>query len=73
MNQLLTKGELIVILERGLLNGYWSINEFNATAPIPIYPTASFLHANPQFTVINFRDIDAYFQSSQHNRERGVL
>lgn len=57
---LIDKTELQKILEHGLLNGYWSIEQYNKTARTHTYPSVEFLHANPQFRVINFRDTDAF-------------
>lgn len=67
MQPLVSRTELIGILEHGLIHGYWSIDEFNASAQIPIYPTVQFLHEHPRFTVINFRDLDAYFAARQRS------
>lgn len=50
------------VLERGLLGGYWSIDQFNRTSKKgePVLPTPGFLTEHPQFFDKSFRDMEAY-------------
>lgn len=51
------------VLTHGLLQGYWSINQFNARlAPgqKPVLPNWAFLDAHPQFTDPGYRDLAAF-------------
>jgi predicted NUDIX family NTP pyrophosphohydrolase len=63
MQPLISNLELKEILERGLLTGLWSINQFNKTAREPTLPSREFLEEHPQFLDPAFRDMDAYRKS----------
>jgi len=69
MEPLMTEAQLRGILERGLVTGKWSIQQFNAKAKDPILPSREFLEANPKFLDMSFRDMEAY---RKHNH-RGYL
>ncbi len=60
MKPLFSKKEIRTILERGLLTGKWSINQFNKKSKNPTIPRKEFLEENPQFMDANFRDLEAY-------------
>lgn len=50
------------VLERGLVSGLWSIDQFNKTSKKgePVLPTPDFLSQHPQFFDKNFRDLPAF-------------
>lgn len=60
MEPLISKGELVSILERGLLTGKWSVLQFNKGGPDVVLPSKDFLERNPQFTDMQFRDLAAF-------------
>jgi len=62
MQPLITSKERQQILERGLIGGLWSIDQFNKTSAKgePVLPSPGFLSDNPQFFDKGFRDMDAY-------------
>jgi hypothetical protein len=60
---LLPTDELRGILHRGLLAGFWSVEQFNRDLPPHAevtLPTWDFLDAHPRFADMFFRDLDAY-------------
>jgi len=63
MQQLISGHELRGILERGLVGGLWSINQFNKTARQLTLPGREFLEEHPEFLDPAFRDMDAYRKS----------
>lgn len=65
----MTMAQLRTILERGLITGKWSIQQFNKKAKGPVLPSREFLEDNPKFLDMSFRDMDA-FRNSNH---RGCL
>lgn len=51
------------VLQRGLLAGYWSVEDFNHDQPPntpPCLPTWDFLDAHPRFADMFFRDMEAF-------------
>lgn len=50
------------ILERGLLGGLWSIDQFNRRSKRgePVLPSPGFLTAHPEFYDKAFRDLNAF-------------
>lgn len=60
MEPLISKGELVSILERGLLTGKWSVLQFNKGGPDVVLPSKEFLEQHPQFTDMQFRDLAAF-------------
>ena len=62
MQSLISGKERQEILERGLLGGLWSIDQFNKTSAKgqPVLPGPGFLSDNPQFYDKGFRDMNAY-------------
>jgi hypothetical protein len=71
---LLPKEQLRRILQRGLLAGYWSVEQFNHD--LPPYaeftlPTWDFLDAHPRFADMFFRDLEAY--RNRHNNDTPIL
>jgi hypothetical protein len=61
----MTMAQLRTILERGLITGKWSIQQFNKKAREPVLPGREFLEENPKFLDMSFRDMDA-FRNSNH-------
>jgi hypothetical protein len=66
MQQLISPQSLQEILEKGLLQGYWSIDQFNRTSKKgePVLPTPGFLSEHPQFFDKGHRDLAAYDQGA---------
>jgi hypothetical protein len=66
MNKLIDSTALQEILEKGLLQGYWSIDQFNRTSKKgePVLPTPGFLSEHPQFFDKSHRDLAAYDQGA---------
>jgi len=66
MQQLISPQSLQEILEKGLLQGYWSIDQFNRTSKRgePVLPTPGFLSDHPQFFDKAHRDLAAYDQGA---------
>ncbi len=65
---LLPDDKLRRIMQCGLLNGYWSVAQFNREVPLNAnftLPTWDFLDAHPRFADMHFRDLEAY--RSRHN------
>lgn len=60
MEPLINKAELQKILERGLVTGKWSVFQFNKPGLEPILPSKEFLEENPQFSDMNYRDLEAF-------------
>lgn len=62
MQQLIGTAERQRILERGLLSGLWSIDQFNRTSPKgePVLPGPGFLTEHPEFFDKAFRDMAAF-------------
>lgn len=60
MNQAISKAELQKILQRGLKTGKWSVFQFNKPGLELVLPSAAFLEEHPQFTDMNFRDLNAF-------------
>ena len=62
MQPLITFKERQQILERGLLGGLWSIDQFNKTSAKgePVLPSPGFLTEYPQFFDKAFRDLQAF-------------
>jgi len=60
MEPLISKGELVSILERGLLTGKWSVLQFNKGGHDVVLPSREFLEQHPQFTDMQFRDLAAF-------------
>ena len=70
MEKLIDATDLQKILERGLVTGKWSIQQFNgrdykseqlpSIAKQSVLPSAGFLRDHPQFLDMKFRDLDAY-------------
>lgn len=69
MERLIDLSELQKILERGLITGKWSVQQFNGcsywreikpTNKERVLPSSEFLKANPQFLDQNFRDLPAF-------------
>ncbi len=62
MQPLITFKERQQILERGLVGGLWSIDQFNKTSAKgePVLPSPGFLTEHPQFFDKGFRDMEAY-------------
>ena len=61
------------ILERGLLNGWWSVEDFNRQATRPTLPSVEFLYRHERFREYSFRDMTAYATASTYNRSRGII
>ena len=61
------------ILERGLLNGWWSVEDFNRQVTRPTFPSVEFLYQHQRFREYEFRDMAAYANSSAYNRSRGII
>jgi hypothetical protein len=71
---LLPKEQLRRILHRGLLAGYWSVEQFNHDLPPHAeftLPTWDFLDAHPRFADMFFRDLEAY--RNRHNNDTPIL
>jgi hypothetical protein len=66
MQPLISSAALQGILEKGLLQGYWSIDQFNKTSKKgePVLPTPGFITEHPQFFDKTHRDLDAYAQGA---------
>lgn len=63
MEALISPLHLQQILERGLVGGLWSIDQFNrGIRPITL-PRPGFLTENPQFMDKSFRDMEAFFKA----------
>ena len=61
MEPITTQAEARRILEKGLLTGKWSVNDFNpAGIRHPVLPSLEFLAEHPQFKDRHFRDLDAF-------------
>jgi hypothetical protein len=62
MQQLLSPASLQEILEKGLVGGLWSIQQFNRTSKPgePVLPTPGFLTDHPEFYDKGFRDLRAF-------------
>lgn len=62
MQQLIDSTALQGILERGLVDGLWSIDQFNRTSRRgePVLPSPGFLTEHPEFYDKGFRDMDAF-------------
>jgi hypothetical protein len=62
MQPLVTFKERQQILERGLLGGLWSIDQFNRTSAKgePVLPSPGFLTDHPEFFDKSFRDMEAF-------------
>jgi hypothetical protein len=60
MEPLISRAELIGILERGLLTGKWSVFQFNRGATDVVLPSREFLEQHPEFTDMQFRDLAAF-------------
>ena len=71
MEPLINKAELQQILERGLVTGKWSVFQFNAPGLEPILPGKDFLEQHPQFSDMNFRDLEA-FRKHHNNTWNGI-
>ena len=77
MELLIDSASLQKILERGLITGKWSLEQFNRRdypheIPSPkskkhVFPSSEFLKANPQFLKKEFRDLSA-FKRANHKR-----
>ena len=77
MQPLIDFGSLQKLMERGLVTGKWSVNQFNSRdywSEIPtsktkqlILPSSEFIQANPQFLNKDFRDLSAY-KRANHRR-----
>jgi hypothetical protein len=54
------------IMEKGLLGGLWSIQQFNRTSKPgePVLPTPGFLTEHPEFFDKRFRDLSRYDQGA---------
>jgi len=68
VQRLISGIELREILERGLVSGLWSINQFNKNAQDPTLPSKEFLESHPQFLDMNLRDMTAFKQSGHRIR-----
>lgn len=61
MQPLIDGIELQQVLEKGLLGGLWSIDQFNKRSRAePVLPRAGFLSEHPEFFDKGFRDMEAY-------------
>lgn len=69
MEPLINKAKLQKILESGLLNGKWSVLQFNKPGLEPILPSYEFLAENEQFTDMNYRDLNAFAQLHHATRD----
>ena len=77
MEPLIDRASLQKILERGLITGKWSIDQFNgrdyffeiqtSKSKQHVKPSSEFLKANPQFLKKGFRDLSAY-ERANHRR-----
>ena len=63
---LYSRDEVRRIIERGLLNGLWSVNDIARGAQLnPVLPSLEFLEANPRFKDRHYRDFDAFHKRVQ--------
>ncbi len=60
-----SRGEIQKVIEHGLLNGLWSVNDVTCKQLNPVLPSLEFLEANPQFRDRHFRDLEAYRRRGQ--------
>jgi hypothetical protein len=62
MQPLISGGGMQSILQRGLLGGLWSIEQFNKTSKPgeAVLPMPGFLTEHPEFYDKGFRDIEAF-------------
>ncbi|MEB3360685.1 MAG: hypothetical protein VKI42_01020 [Synechococcaceae cyanobacterium] len=62
MKLLIDSTALQQILEQGLKDGLWSIDQFNKTSAkgAPVLPRPGFLTEHPQFFDKGFRDLEAF-------------
>jgi len=60
MEPLMSKHELRLVLESGLVSGKWSTLEFNKGAQEVILPSREFMEKHPAFLDMAFRDLEAY-------------
>jgi hypothetical protein len=65
MQSLIGSNELQKVLEKGLVGGLWSIDQFNRHRKAePVLPRAGFLSDHPEFFDKNFRDMGAYHKGA---------
>jgi hypothetical protein len=62
MQLLIDSTALQGILEKGLVDGLWSIDQFNKTSRRgePVLPSPGFLSEHPEFYDKGFRDLTAF-------------
>jgi hypothetical protein len=60
LDPLHSRDEIRRTIERGLLNGLWSVNDIAKGSLNPVLPSLEFLEAHPRFKDRHYRDFDAY-------------